>query len=139
VIDEARSYSHRWVVEPDRSVDRGGGQIEIIEGHVIRVRLTTQIKPTWRPARWDELDPIDPATAEAWKWKRDREQAEARAAGKTETVTVYRDGVPERTQRPKAEPAPTPSPAEPAAPAELEWDDPAPLPAEPALIEVDDG
>lgn len=90
--NEARSHSHRWVVEPSRLVIVAG-EPQRTGGHVIRQRLHVPIKRGWRLATWDEIDAGDPQTVEAFDYKR---EIEARGVPEVvERVRVYRDGAPD--------------------------------------------
>jgi hypothetical protein len=105
VKNEARSHSHRWVVEPDRVVQIGD-EFALQSGNVIRQRLTAPVKPGWRLATWDEIDSSDPSTAEAFDYKREQEAKEP--ASQDQRAVVYRDGVPDA--RPVLVEAPQPAP-----------------------------
>lgn len=93
--NEARSASHRWVLEPDRIDIAADGAETRTRGHLFRQRLRVAIKHGWRAATWDDLDPSDPSTAEAFEYMRSHKTTRWVA----ECVQAFRDGVP--VARPK--------------------------------------
>ena len=89
--NEARSSSHRWLFEPDRLLVHADGSTEIVTGTLVRQRLSLPVKSTWRATTWEDLDPSDPSTAEAFEWFRSH-PPDAPAAV---PLVVFRDGVPD--------------------------------------------
>ena len=89
--NEARSASHRWLFEPDRLLVHADGSTEIVTGSLVRQRLSIPVKANWRAATWEDLDPADPSTAEAFDWFRSHPEPQPAPV----PLVVFRDGVPD--------------------------------------------